>query len=84
MDEYSIILGLQGLWEQYVQQLDSEATTGSVENEKQIWTNTGQYWRIFENTDSKIAKSREFYNARRVNLTVAQENHSRTIPTHTE
>jgi hypothetical protein len=43
MDEYSIILGLQGLLEQYVQQLNSEGTTGSAENKKQIWPNTGQY-----------------------------------------
>jgi len=59
MDEYSIILGLQGQWEQYVRWLNSEGTTGSAENKKHIWPHTGQYWRIFENTDRTRAKAGE-------------------------
>jgi len=52
-DEYSNLPGLQGLWEQYVQRLNSEGTTGSAENGKHIWLHTVQYWRIFHNTDLK-------------------------------
>jgi hypothetical protein len=51
MNEYSIILRLQGLWEQYVQQLNSEGSRGSAENGKHVWPHMDQYWRIFENTN---------------------------------
>jgi len=60
MDESSMILRFQDLWEQYIQWLNSEGTTGSAENGKYIWPHTGQHWQTVEYTGRTRATSREF------------------------